>query len=114
MGLDTSHNAWHGSYRSFHAFRKQLATHLGFNLEEMAGFGGEKPFSGDHVNILLSHSDCDGDISPEDCGKLAARLREILETIPKDDDPWSLYSHTEQFAKGCELAAKRNEILDFH
>ena len=29
MGLDTSHNCWHASYRSFAVWRNQIAAHLG-------------------------------------------------------------------------------------
>jgi hypothetical protein len=39
MGLDCSHNAWHGSYSSFNAWRKRLAEVAGLPpLELMEGF----------------------------------------------------------------------------
>lgn len=39
MGLDTSHNCWHGAYSSFHRFRKALARTARIpNLELMDGF----------------------------------------------------------------------------
>lgn len=116
MGLDTSHNAWHGPYSSFGDFRKNLAKHLGINLLEMEGFGGDISFDtiDDDVKILLDHSDCDGNISPDDCKKLAVRLREIMKTLPKPAGDWNTYAHCERFAKGCELAASKNESIDFH
>lgn len=117
MGLDTSHNAWHGPYSSFGNFRKKLAAHIGINLDSMEGFGGDGrwEFIEDDAKILLSHSDCDGDIQPDDCRKLAIRLRQILPTLPQEENSFlSMYAQVETFAKGCELAASKNEILDFH
>lgn len=39
MGLDTSHNAWHGSYSSFMRWRKRIANVAGLPpLELMEGF----------------------------------------------------------------------------
>ncbi len=38
MGLDTSHNAWHGPYSAFNNFRRQLAKHYGIPLDLMQGF----------------------------------------------------------------------------
>ena len=39
MGLDTSHNAWHGSYSSFMIWRKRIANVAGLPpLELMEGF----------------------------------------------------------------------------
>lgn len=39
MGLDTSHNAWHGAYSAFHRWRKALAKAAGLPpLELMDGF----------------------------------------------------------------------------
>lgn len=116
MGLDTSHNAWHGPYSSFGDFRIALANQVGINLNEMQGFGGKIPFDtiNDDVKILLDHSDCDGEILPDDCTKLAVRLRGIMQTLPKEVGDWNTYAHCERFAKGCELAASKNEPLDFH
>lgn len=115
MGLDTSHNAFHGPYSWFHDKRKQLANHLGFNLMEMEGFGGIKEWSGkDDVEILLTHSDCDGIISSEDCGRLAKRLDEILLTIPFSSEYSSLYYFVKTFSEGCKLANSKNEEIDFH
>lgn len=45
MGLDTTHNAWHGSYGSFHRFRCEVAKAAGLPpLELMDGF--YKPLGG--------------------------------------------------------------------
>ena len=38
MGLDTSHDAWHGPYSSFMSWRLWLAEQIGIPLELMEGF----------------------------------------------------------------------------
>lgn len=115
MGLDTSHNAYHGPYSSFMDFRKSLASHLGFNLLDMEGFGGSKKWDGkDDVQILLSHSDCDGIITPDDCLRLSVRLDQILETLEPSDSWFSLYHFVKKFSDGCKLAYSRQEDIDFH
>jgi hypothetical protein len=40
MGLDTTHNAWHGAYSAFHRWRVKLAEVVGIPLELMEGFYG--------------------------------------------------------------------------
>lgn len=95
MGLDTTHDCWHGPYSAFHRFRVAIAEKVGIDLESMEGFTratfnrfkGEydpaKPgtrwdlLQPDPLWILLSHSDCDGSIMPKDCRAIAKRLREI-------------------------------------
>lgn len=37
MGLDTSHNAWHGSYSSFNNWRRTIANAIGIPLDLMRG-----------------------------------------------------------------------------
>jgi hypothetical protein len=38
MGLDVSHDCWHGSYGSFNIFRVEIAKAVGIPLELMEGF----------------------------------------------------------------------------
>ena len=42
MGLDTTHDAWHGGYGSFHNWRTWLAEQIGIPLELMEAFYEEK------------------------------------------------------------------------
>lgn len=118
MGLDTSHDAWHGPYSSFMEWRKWLANQIGFNLNEMDGFGGSKPFEQMKHNIrpLLDHSDCDGELSPDECRQIAFGLQQILDALPADEpsEAWSNKWLTERFMKGCLRAAVANESIDFH
>ena len=52
MGLDTTHNAWHGSYGSFMVFRKWLAKKLGIPLELMEGYYSEESFRPNMFKLL--------------------------------------------------------------
>lgn len=80
--------AW--AYGGFNRFRTRLAAHEGLNLDEMEGFGGDKPWetsSGQHVTPLtplLNHSDCDGYLERYECEEVAPRLRLVLDEWTED------------------------------
>lgn len=38
MGLDITHDTWHGAYSAFHRWRKEIAKPLGIPLDLMEGF----------------------------------------------------------------------------
>ena len=67
----------------------------------------EPPF--DPILVLLAHSDCDGGIHTEYAEPLASRLEGILHKL--DDENKAL---TNTFIGGLRLAAKNNEIVEFH
>lgn len=113
MGLDTSHDAWHGPYSSFAEWRRAVAQAAGFPpLTEMRGFGGSLAWEtspGDKRLIpLLHHSDCDGEISPANCADIAEALSGLV-----IENEW-LREKTAQFIDGCHRAAAAGEPLDFH
>lgn len=113
MGLDFSHGEAHWSYSGFHRFRHKLAKEIGIeNLDEMEGFGGPILWDGfkDPIVDLLSHSDCDGDLLPEQCKEIASRLRVL--TIGWEDPDYDK-QHALFLAKGMDLAYKKNEKLYF-
>lgn len=112
MGLDTSHDAWHGGYISFGQFRKEIAASIGITLDNMQGFHGTISWDGvqDDLKYLLNHSDCDGYLKPGQCKKIAKRLREVEPLLPNE---W-VRQKAIQFAKGCELAHKQKKKLEFH
>jgi hypothetical protein len=112
MGLDTSHNAWHGSYGSFNSWRTEICKQAGLgNLRDYYGFGGEKQWDEVHPLFpLLNHSDCDGEIKWEDCKGIADALTEIL---PKLDDDYFIIK-TKAFINGCMEAYNAKENIDFH
>jgi hypothetical protein len=130
MGLDTSHDCWHGAYSSFHRFRVAVAKAAGIPLDFMEGFydafgstredalpeylRGELPvrwsiLKHDPVHTLLDHSDCDGDIPWRKCLPLAKRLEELAPEVEADSREDVL-----AFAIGLRVAAERHEPVDFH
>lgn len=86
----------HWPYSGFGAFREKLAIHEGFFLDDMAGFT-EDGRSWDLVTTplkpLLDHSDCDGEMTPDEAAQVWPRLAEIAEEW-KDDGAleWELKS----------------------
>jgi hypothetical protein len=95
MGLDFSkrvciglENKPHWSYGSFMRFRFRVAKSLGIDIREMKGFEGLNPMGNGvagkewpgktPIEEFLWHSDCDGNISPESCEKIAPILEGII------------------------------------
>lgn len=149
MGLDCSHEAWHGAYSAFMRWREKIAEVAGLPpLRMMAGFWEkglapydpatlvpEGHYSKEAVNrfceglpiswdclkprplyILLSHSDCDGEIAAEDCGPLADDLATIVQLMPEGEAGGHIGNwkeKTQQFVDGLREAAKANEPLLF-
>jgi len=110
MGLDTTHDAWHGPYSSFHRWRIEIAKCIGLDLNKMEGFGGRIQFDQNHkLTPLLSHSDCDGELTPAECKLISEGLTEILPLLHNYDKENAI-----QFIKGCESAYQKNESIEFH
>jgi hypothetical protein len=143
MGLDFSHTDAHWGYMGFMLFRTKLAAEAGIALHCMSSFtwsfGKNKPYKDvwvcgyeegnslqkppigiqpvikwanvhDDIVPLLNHSDCDGELSPEECLKIAPRLRELVSAWDDDDRD---KENALWLAEGMELAASRNEPLEF-
>lgn len=87
MGLDFSNCSARWSYSGFNAFRRSLGAEIGLDLDEMEGFGGNKSWElvNDPIVPFLAHSDCDGELSPKECGQVGPRLRELVEHLPEKD-----------------------------
>jgi hypothetical protein len=116
MGLNTTHGAWDGPYSSFNNFRRWLSKIEGFDLDNMEGFGGEhKPWDEIHSDLkpLLDHSDCDGEISWQDCKKIADILKIIINENVLDSEQW-LINKAEDFRIGALLAYENKENIEFH
>ncbi len=122
MGIDFSHGNAHWSYSGFHHARTRLAAVIGVNLNAMQGFQrsliagdtGQRPISWatvtDEIAPLLYHSDCDGELSPDECRALAPRLKQLVEHWPDDDYDKQKFL---ELAKGMEEAAAVGEPLVF-
>lgn len=87
MGVDfygeIGHAGW--SWGGFFEFRTALAVHEGFDREAWRAIEQTTDPIFDTVTTplmpLLRHSDCDGEISAEDCAQVADRLYEILHDV---------------------------------
>lgn len=141
MGLDTSHNAWHGAYGSFARWRNLVARAAGFALAEQPiddaypAYKTEQPdvdwdqfepgnYQGEWAETpdeplfaLIAHSDCDGVIHPAQGKALADRLEQLLPRIAElgAEDPYAdPAARTRQFIAGLRAAVAADEDLDFH
>jgi hypothetical protein len=109
MGLDTTHNAWHGGYGRFNAWRINLASKIGITLQEMEGFGGDGKWD-ETIDLypLLYHSDCDGELTPDECKKTIKGLTDILSLLDGEGKERAI-----QFITGCADAVSKNENILF-
>lgn len=125
MGLDTSHDAFHGSYGNFNRLRKAVARAIGGShsphddksLDEDLWYSGEGYTEETHPGLFefLSHSDCDGEIGPETCAKVAEELEAIIPLIEGDNAATAeVYrKYVARLAAGCRLAHSMGEPLTF-
>lgn len=131
MGLDTTHNCWHGAYSRFSRWRNAVAKAAGYHicvvregehgphrdtimidwghLPDKALHGDWPALPSDPLMILIAHSDCDGWIRAPHCEPLAARLEALLPKIEAED----FKEHTQQFIDGLREAAKAKEDVEF-
>jgi hypothetical protein len=76
-------------YRGFHLFRQALIETIDpqLVLKECVGYGGTKSLPNHPLSILFDHSDCDGELSPEDCMRLWPILLASSSAMP--DKYWA-------------------------
>ncbi len=123
MGLDTTHGAWHGPYSSFNNFRKDIAAQIGINLDYCHGFGFRMPHKttidlskiNHPITTLLRHSDCDGELSVDECRKTVTGIDQILDSLNKEliENHELFMIDFLQFKRGCLKAIEKNEPLEF-
>ena len=130
MGLDCSHDAFHGAYSAFNRFRQAVAKAMGGSypphedktLDENLWYWGDGFTRSTHpgLYVFFMHSDCDGEISPDDCEKVANELEALLPEIEKFgsggghlERAGGLRRVTEKFIAGCREARAANDPLTF-
>jgi len=114
MGLGTTHNCWSGPYSMFHRWREALHRALGNEgTLDAAWQAGKYQDQSVPINVLMNHSDCDGEIPADVCGPLADALAAIQEKMP-DVTVYSMRWMTEKFIQGLRLAASLGEPVEFH
>lgn len=67
------------------------------------------------LNVLMRHSDCDGEIDAQVCGPLADALEDLMKRRMPER---ALYDAnrpaTQRFIDGLRRAAEANEAVEFH
>ncbi len=123
MGLDTSHDAWHGAYSRFARWRAHLAYAAGLPpLHQMYGHQDNRTptdelihwdvLKPDDLILLLDHSDCEGSIVPADGQRIADRLEQLLDSPRFAEDDWG--ERTRQFIDGLRAAVAAGEPVEFY
>lgn len=136
MGLDTSHDCWHGSYSSFTRWRHAVARAAGYwvlpvkyengmwmdcimldwgHLPKGHLLGEWEEDPEDPLLVLLTHSDCEGVIKAKHCAALATKLQSLLPELDDTKSAWKSDAElTRIFIAGLRKAAKRNQNVNFH
>lgn len=131
MGLDVSHDAFSGAYSAFNRFRQAVAKATGGSfpyhddpkLDPNMWYAGDGMSPETHPGLwaFFTHSDCDGDIPPDLCAKLADELDAILPALElhgaggghiERDGGYAAVAR--RFIKGCREAHAAGEPLRFH
>src|SRR5262245_29101748 len=141
MGLDTSHDCWHGAYSAFTRWRNAIAAAAGYYVLPVEWGGGRtidtvmldwhryqngelmgewKETPHDPLLVLFAHSDCDGVIHPAQAAPLADALEALLPKIEDAPDGGHIGARggyvevTKKFIAGLRKAAAAGEDVDFH
>jgi hypothetical protein len=133
VGLDASHECWHGPYTGFQRWRQELARAAGYKVNERPNVlrgeshyelpwdrFEEKNYQGewdsipgdDPLMFLLVHSDCDGVIRPQHGVHLADRMEQLLPLLDESARP-SVREETGRFIDGLRKAAAAGEDVEF-
>lgn len=115
MGLLVTHGCWEGAYSSFHHFRAALVEAAGGSVcpSRIGGYVLDGISQDDPLMVLVTHSDCDGEISVEQGARLAPRLRELADLIPEGPEQDRWMEEARQFARGLEVAGRAGEAVRF-
>lgn len=110
MGIDFSHCDARWAYSGFMRARCKLAKEIGIKDAYKTHYTEGGSFPEDDIEPLLNHSDCDGELSVEECKRVAPRLRELISKWPDDDFDKQQFL---ELAEGMEHAVSENEPLEF-
>lgn len=131
MGLDLSHDCWHGACSAFSRWRNKLAEVAGYDFHKIPMFEGGPPSydvptidwalvrerqlmgdwddipcrldgTRDPLLILITHYDTEGIIKKEHTGPLADRLEELLPLLGEEDGG----GHVGSYAEKTEIFVK--------
>jgi hypothetical protein len=66
------------------------------------------------INVLMLHSDCEGEISADICGPLADDLESLLRYMPERGTYDEQRPATTRFINGLRKAAAAGDAVEFH
>lgn len=96
-----------GSYGGYAMWRKTIAEAKGFDLDKMEGFGGNESWEGKPFQLVLNHSDCDGEYTIDQIPALIEELKEI-QKLGVDD-----YDQSDKFLRLCNAALELKKPIIF-
>lgn len=117
MGLDTTHDCWHGPYSMFMRWRRELHRYVGPDQTrtlEQAWEAGDYDDQTKPINVLMGHSDCDGEIAAEMCDPLADALQALADKMPPRGTYDSARPALDRFIAGLRKAQAAGEPVKFH
>lgn len=137
MGLDTSHDCWHGAYSAFTRWRHEVAKAAGYAVWSVTYDNGWKydtimldwghitpkqlmgeweATPNDPLIVLFAHSDCEGSIYPDQARPLADALEAIMPKLSGDygGHIGDISDKTRTFIDGLRKAVAANEPVEFH
>ena len=138
MGLDTTHDAWHGAYSAFNRFRAAVCKAAGGAwpphepgtrvdgepcLDNRMWYVPESVTRDKNPGLyeFLCHEDCEGSIAPDMCAKVADDLEALLPTLDEMGLDWGHLERcggpggaARKFIAGCRAAHVAGEPLEFH
>jgi hypothetical protein len=93
----------------------QLISHLGATDEAIKRAWAEGHYDDQSIpiNVLMAHSDCDGEIPADTCGPLADALEGLMTHMPQRGIYDEKRPATERFIAGLRKAAAANEPVEF-
>lgn len=102
MGIDISPGRLHLSYSTFHHWRTTLCEAAGIVFEQSRKENGG-------LQILMDHSDCEGEISWQDCKEIANALKPLRKKIEDEQ----MLRFTNLFIASCDIAVKKQINMEF-
>jgi hypothetical protein len=131
MGLYCSHDAFSGSYSAFNRLRSFVCKaakgswppHCDRSLDPEMWYIDDAFSEEEHPGLwsFLSHSDCNGEFSPQTCAAVAKDLKALLPAMANmnvldrghNARNGGYVATVNKFIAGCQAAAAANEPLTF-
>ena len=112
-----------GSYTGFGTWREALASTVGINLHYIRGYGGDGELDYDAPFVeLLNHSDCEDELTPDQCRRLLEDFEEYAENFREHVDDKNREYYVAKYIlwheavkhsaeNGCPVCGRRCNII---